>query len=222
MSTPLIYAELLSNIRQISVLAALPSPSTAQTHVSLSPSRSLLQVHHAGKTTCLQLPAEISPSYTPLQPQPGLLSLSWRIPLASTGPPRDSPDSTAPWAATDLSPSSAFVCRGCAQVVLPAGKIATWRDLPGENWADMMDFWHCHKPSEPKTANGGEANLASKGYGANTKFVAQKGVGKVALMYFLLSDEDCEGIEVRTTLYYLRPSVLIFPSSSHAWEGRIG
>lgn len=21
-----------------------------------------------------------------------------------------------------------------------------WKDLPSGNWAEMMDFWHCHKP----------------------------------------------------------------------------
>ncbi|KFY16846.1 hypothetical protein V491_05208, partial [Pseudogymnoascus sp. VKM F-3775] len=78
---PLIYAELLPNIRQISVLAALPTPSDATTHVSLSKDRAILTLVHNGTTASLQLPGAIAPTYIPTQPHPTLAQLSWRIPL---------------------------------------------------------------------------------------------------------------------------------------------
>lgn len=79
----------------------------------------------------------------------------------------------------------------------------TWRDLPSENWAEMMEFWHCHKPDVPVGEKGGEegGDNTLKGYGANTRMMAQKGVGKVDLTYFLLDSEDCSGLEVRVLLF---------------------
>ena len=63
----------------------------------------------------------------------------------------------------------------------------------------MMEFWHCHKPDVPAGEKGEEegGDNTMKGYGANTRMMAQKGVGKVDLTYFLLDSEDCSGLEVR-------------------------
>ena len=63
----------------------------------------------------------------------------------------------------------------------------------------MMEFWHCHKPDVPVGVKGaGEGgDNTTKGYGANTRMMAQRGVGKVDLTYFLLDSEDCSGLEVR-------------------------
>lgn len=62
-----------------------------------------------------------------------------------------------------------------------------------------MEFWHCHKPDVPVGEKGEEegGDNTTKGYGANTRMMAQKGVGKVDLTYFLLDSEDCSGLEVR-------------------------
>jgi len=94
------------------------------------------------------------------------------------------------------------------------GSIQSWRDLPSQNWAEMMDFWHCHKPSVPKkqTANGSHNTyLEEKGYGANTGFVARRGVGFVDLTYFLVSTEDCLGVKVcRESFFcYMSPKSLM-------------
>lgn len=197
---PLIYAELLPNIRQISVLAALPTPSDATTRVSLSADRAVLTLVHNGATASLQLPGAIAPAYTPTQPHSTLAQLSWRIPLvASPSQPRAAPSLPAPWSAGALANTSSFFCRGCRGVILPSGRVTTWRDLPSENWAEMMEFWHCHKPDVPVGEKGEEegGDNTMKGYGANTRMMAQKGVGKVDLTYFLLDSEDCSGLEVR-------------------------
>ena len=198
-SPPLIYAELLPNIRQISVLAALPTPSDGTTRVSLSADRAVLTLVHNAATASLQLPGAIAPEYTPTQPHPSLAQLSWRIPLgASPSQPRAAPSLPAPWSAGALASTSSFSCRGCGQVILPPGRVTTWRDLPSENWAEMMEFWHCHKPDVPVGEKGEEGgDNTTKGYGANTRMMAQKRVGKVDLTYFLLDTEDCSGLEVR-------------------------
>jgi hypothetical protein len=205
-STALIYAELLSNIRQISVIAALPTPSNSQTKARLLDDAELLELWHDGKSTALRLPGQIASSYTLAPPKPGLQEISWRMPLANQASMRpsiaDIPD--VPWSARELSTSSELSCRNCNAILLPAGRVSVWRDLPSENWAEMMDFWHCHKPTvKTNGTTQDDEHLLSKGYGANTKFVAQSGVGKVDLTYFLLSNDDCTGLDVRNLSCYI-------------------
>jgi hypothetical protein len=68
----------------------------------------------------------------------------------------------------------------------------------------MMEFWHCHKPDVPVGEKGDEeGDNTMKGYGANTRMMAHRGVGKVDLTYFLLDGEDCSGLEVRKILFWL-------------------
>lgn len=212
MST-LIYAELLSNIRQISILAELPTPSDASTKVSFQSGRKYLYLLHQGTTTKLELPGEVSGTYVPQQPAPGLKQISWRIPLKPQPPqahPSFAESTSAPWSASDLDSSSSLACRACSIPIVEAGTIKTWQDLPSANWAEMMDFWHCHKPDVPKVEqNGEESGLVEKGYGANASFRAQRGVGKVDLMTFLFSKEDCAVSMVRIypALLFLLPVV---------------
>lgn len=194
MST-LIYAELLPNIRQISILAELPTPSDASTKVSFQSDGKYLSLFQQGTTTKLELPGEVSGTYVPQQPATGLKQISWRMPLKP--PPLQAHPSfaespSAPWSASDLDSSNSLACRACSIPIVKAGTIKTWQDLPSANWAEMMDFWHCHKPDVPKVElNGEESGLVEKGYGANASFRAQEGVGKVDLMTFLFSKEDC-------------------------------
>lgn len=201
MSSTLIYSELLSNIRQISILAELPTASDNTTQVSLSSDLKCLSLIHNGKTIQLKLPGEVNPSYIPQQPVTGLRQISWRIPLTPQLPqahPSFVESPTTPWSASDLDSSSSLACRACNAVIVSAGQIPTWQDLPSANWAEMMDFWHCHKPDVPKVEqNGAESGLVEKGYGANASFRAQKGVGKVDMMTFLFSKEDCTVSMVR-------------------------
>lgn len=216
----LIYAELLSNIRQISVIAALESPSVASTKVELSPDGQRFLLHHGGNVNTLNLPGSALTSFQLQHPTLGAKELSWRLPLAGD-PPASSAESSAPWSAKDLDESTEFRCRDCGEVIVSGGKIAVWKDLPSENWAEMMDFWHCHKPSvhEPHGSGGsGEHShdndpAMGRGYGANTKFSAQSKIGFVDLTTILLAEPDCIGIEVRTFSFVL--SDLFLPSPFH-------
>lgn len=215
MSSAIIYSELLSNIRQISVLAELLTPSDNSTEVFLSSDRKYLSLVHQGETTKLELPGDVNPAYTPQQPAAGLKQISWRIPLTPQPPqarPEFAESASAPWSANDLDSSSGFACRACSADVVPAGTIKTWQDLPSANWAEMMDFWHCHKPDVPKLEqNGMESGLVEKGYGASASFRAQKGMGKVDLMTFLLSKDDCGVSMVR-----LHPALHYSPITYHS------
>lgn len=112
-----------------------------------------------------------------------------------------------------MSEDAYFSCRGCTAVIVEKGQVGEWRDLPSENWAEMMDFWHCHKPDDHDHGNAHQhkdTNLASiKGYGANTRFTAQVGVGFVDLASFLLAEDDCV-VMLKVSYFPYNISVLFY------------
>jgi ubiquitin-protein ligase E3 D len=187
-----IYAELLPHIRQVSVGCTLPSSVSATTEAIIAADGRVLTVIHDGSRQSLQLPGFVAPcSRLPVQ-RSGSVKLSWRLPLAA--PPQNSgvnsaSEESVPWSATDLKPGSAVVCRTCGSAVIGPGVLKVWKDLPSENWAEMMEFWHCHKPHDHKHSKE-EQHLAQRGYGASSRVTAQPGVGFVDLTSFLLAESD--------------------------------
>ena len=224
-----IYAELLPNLRQISVAVTLPSPADADgTLVQLTDNGAAIQVKHDGLVKSMRLPAQAEVRGAVSVPLPlgpphlaPVKEASWRLPLSSSVPPtvpgREAAAAGAhggesvPWSATALVTGSEVRCRTCNTSVVAAGKLAAWKDLPSENWAEMMEFWHCHKPDhdhhETKRQTGDEPHghgdkaaqdsLAGRGYGANSTISAQAGVGFVDLMAFSFAEDDCSGLTVR-------------------------
>ncbi|KAK4150217.1 ubiquitin-conjugating enzyme E2-binding protein [Chaetomidium leptoderma] len=197
-----LYAELLANIRQISLAASLPSASDASTQVALSADGRTVELRHGGRDHHLTLPAKagLGGTLLPIQDkQKGTRALSWRLPLdAASLSPSHQADHT-PWSATDLGPDSGVACRQCSTNVVPAGSVKAWKDLPSENWAEMMEFWHCHKPDhhhshEEETGKADEQTLAARGYGASSVISAQEGVGFVDLTTLLFAESDCRSV----------------------------
>ncbi|KAF6813631.1 HECT-like ubiquitin conjugating enzyme-binding domain containing protein [Colletotrichum sojae] len=192
---PSVYAELLTNIRQLSVAVSLPSPADSSTAGSLTADGATLHLRHAGTQTSLPLPGKVQVSRAAALPAPlrGSRAIAWRLPLAEaqTPPPaRSTHDEPVPWTATDLLPGSSVSCRGCSAVLVSEGRAGEWKDLPSENWAEMMDFWHCHKPTDHEDRHDHE-HLEKRGYGASSSIAAQPGVGMVDLTSFLLCESDC-------------------------------
>jgi hypothetical protein len=192
-----IYAELLSNIRQVSIAATLPSPSNSKTEVRVLDDGRRLRIEHDGLTEMLDLPGAVSGNTQLPVPQAASHDLTWRLPLsAGTAQiPHFLPESqTVPWAALELEPGSAVCCRNCSSVVIPKDIIQSWKDLPSENWAEMMEFWHCHKPHDhDKSQN---ETLENKGYGANSAIRAQSGVGFVDITSFMFDETNCQNLLV--------------------------
>ena len=208
---PLMYAELLANIRQVSVIVSLDTPCDANTSVDLSPQRDSITILHDRKTSTLPLPGQVAPNAMLQKPLQGSRDLSWRLPLAGEPTRGDADLNDSPWAANTLRKDTQFLCRSCDAGIVEEGSVVTWKDLPSENWAEMMDFWHCHKPTEHESHAGHsdeETATANKGYAANSKFTAQNKVGFVDLTTFLLDAKDCNNIRVSLCLYF--PIILLF------------
>ncbi|RDW86680.1 HECT-type E3 ubiquitin transferase [Aspergillus mulundensis] len=122
-------------------------------------------------------------------------------------------DSFVPWSAGDMRPSTKLRCTRCEEVILDRpsdlsdedGASHTgwvWKDLPSGNWAEMMDFWHCHKPDpEPHEKQDATKQLTEdenskiKGYGASNQVVATPGTVLVDVATFLVYALECKGLK---------------------------
>ncbi|KAK3395637.1 ubiquitin-conjugating enzyme E2-binding protein [Sordaria brevicollis] len=217
---PLLYAELLSNIRQTSLAVSLGSASDASTRVVVAADGENVELQHHGQSHTLRLPSKVAlgGAILPIQ-RPGASTLSWRLPLGqATGLDASSSTESSTWTATDLKVGSPVACRQCQAVVVSQDMVTIWKDLPSENWAEMMEFWHCHKPDDHDHNHGGhgdhhhhddksngistngqntkadDKSLAARGYGASSVISAQQSVGFVDLTTLLFVEQDCSNI----------------------------
>lgn len=202
---PNIYAEFLPRLGRISVVIHLPTPSTHKTKALLAGDGLHLIVDHDGASTSLRLPAKarISAEHVPGQVKPGLEKMSWRLfPTSEEAQAALNIETGAvPWSAADLKPGLRVACRECDEHIILPNTIEAFKGLPSENWAEMMEFWHCHKPADVHVDGSAgaagaqnkasENQLASRGYGANSTISAQNGVGFVDLLTVLFSQSDC-------------------------------
>lgn len=221
-----LYAELLLHIRTVTLFASLQTVHTRETKAQLSADGSSITVTHEDASATICLPIKASgggDAALSLPANPPSKELSLRLQLEEKegtealvglqGEERRA--NVVPWDGASLSRRGDLEvqCKNCRRTVVSAGIITEWRDLPNENWAEMMDFWHCHKPHEHHLDghvhdhshnHSHEENVAQKGYAAGNRLTAAKGVGFVDLLSFLLEKEDCEGIEVGVLLYKTR------------------
>ncbi|ODQ66537.1 hypothetical protein NADFUDRAFT_41176 [Nadsonia fulvescens var. elongata DSM 6958] len=68
-----------------------------------------------------------------------------------------------PWSASYLrkmAVSPDFRCIETKDCVIERDCVKIWKDLPSENWAEMMDFWHCHKPNDPNPMSGAKSDCS--------------------------------------------------------------
>lgn len=108
-------------------------------------------------------------------------------------------DCNDPWPALKLTSETQVACGSCGTLLV--NNVSVWKHLPSAGWADMMEFWHCHKPSADK----GHDDYAgsNKGYAAANALGPTAGVGLVDVSQLLVSDIDCVGLEVRPFLLLL-------------------
>ena len=193
----LLYAELLLNIGVLSVQADLSDLPTPETKAEISHDGRHFTLTDQGHSAALVLSAPAHKTGLLSIPASAGTQLSFRVPLAPTIGESTAfdPANPVPWSATALSWRTQVRCQQCGNVLVMADADRTWKDLPSDDWADMMDFWHCHKPSDPDTSKDSHLGT-SKGYAASNKLAAQERVGLVGLTYFLFSKRDCSRIVV--------------------------
>lgn len=227
-----LHAEFLPNIRQITLYVSLPGTAALEgvrPEVQLSQSRKAVTVSlpepFQSVTETIKLPARVcEASRRALQTSTSSAQRaigephesSFRMQVDANDEalaPRDEMiDGFVPWTADGMSSTTRIRCRGCDQQLLGSSSdpdeqsIQTWvwKDLPSGNWAEMMDFWHCHKPDPHEGHEKDEKDSAlqiedqtaqTKGYGADSQVVAISGTVLVDVATFLLDESDCTGLE---------------------------
>lgn len=188
-----VYAELLINIRQITVVVSLPSDSNSTTFVELSADRKVLTVSHEEQLAAVKLPALVRDDFIPPIVPRIVKDLSLRLPIKETALEKHLCDpiltKSRILSASSLSAETQIMCQSC-HAVLMKQSVKAWKDLPSENWAEMMDFWHCHKPDTHDSRDHYHSSL-QKGYGAANKIEPIAGVGLIDVMSVLLLSQDC-------------------------------
>ena len=190
-----LYAELLGNIGHVNIFATLPSKQNDSTKVELSPSRRILTLTHDGRCASVQLPSEVVRPAAWTMPAPRSQHLSFRLQVIDDVEPARSGHKmnvTAPWAAKSLTHDIAVACRVCKAIFLAKAGM-TWKDLPSEDWAELMEFWHCHQPINPAQ----DSTAVLKGsFTTAKKLKARPGIGLLDTCHLVLAESDCLNIKV--------------------------
>ena len=227
----MLYAELLLHIRTITLFASLRSHHTRETKARLDADGNLITVSHEGYKATIRLPIQVDgrgDAALELPAQPPSKELTLRLQMEEQ---EDSEmlglmaearkTNIVPWDGVTLSKQDSGIearCKNCEGVVLKKEAVNVWKDLPNENWAEMMDFWHCHKPDEDHLHDHAHKIGVQKGYAAGNRLTATEGTVFVDLTSLLLKERDCDGAKVGRTL------LIQFPVPEHApgcKEGRI-
>lgn len=199
MASVVAYTELLTNIYQVTAFISLPSPCDRDTDVKLSSNRKAIIIKHQGALNTIQLPCQVADNVTITHPAVGIKELSLRFRIARNSGfshTEHLPGDDIPWPASSMTPDTKIACRSCKNVLV-GRTIYNWKDLPSENWAEMMDFWHCHKP-DTKESQEAHAHDQTKGYSASNGLVPSRGFGLVAISHIDILQSDCIGIQVCT------------------------
>jgi hypothetical protein len=204
MSTISLYAELLKYIGQVTVFVTLPSQQNDFTRLEISSDRRLLSILHDDQSASIQLPCEVARNAVPVLPKIKSSHITLRLLIVTTSVPPSDEQATSnpnPWMASSFHPYSLIACKSCKTVVV-RNSLSTWKDLPSKHWAEMMDFWHCHKPD-----NGSKSFPSSRnGYSSMEKLRVRPGLGFVDTCDLILSRHDYIGSEVSSGRFFC-PSI---------------
>lgn len=190
-----VYSEHLSNIGTLNIQVTLQTQSNKTTSVSVSADSRALLVSHGGSEITATLPVSLpeKPGTTIPLPDKSTLDLTFRFRLSSHSPTAKDQAVVVPWMAANLSSDSTIDCSACGITLVPSSRIKQWKDLPSNGWAEMMEFWHCHKPNEPHLDD--QKSLA-KGYSAASRLDVSSGVAFVNTTSILFASSDLQNIDV--------------------------
>jgi hypothetical protein len=198
MSPLSIYAELLLNIRQVTVFVILQSKYNDKTKIELSSDRKLISVTQDGEYAAKELPCQVAENASLSLPNVSAKELSFRLQVTvdhNTIPKATSAwENDIPWSASSMTSVTQLGCRSCQRTLVSAS-VKAWKALPSENWAEMMDFWHCHKPDDEGPREH-VSQAENKGYAASSRLGPTTGTGLVDVDNFVLLRDDCISIKV--------------------------
>jgi ubiquitin-protein ligase E3 D len=193
-----VYAELLHNIRQLTISITLRSSCNPTTTLALSQDRKALVIEHQAQQVIAQLPGQVGADAILPRPLPRTKELVVRLSGAEDHhawqPKRLGLDDHVIWPASSLTPDTRISCRACQSILLH-GSVKVWKDLPSDSWAEMMDLWHCHKPDNEDSPRQ-DAPQSTKGYAAANSLASVPGCGLVHLDHFRVHHSDCRGLQV--------------------------
>ena len=224
------YAELLLNIRTVTLFASLRTDRDHETRAELSADGEAVTISHEGQKASIRLPSKIKGGgdaglFLPAEPRGKELTLRLQMEekegmeLIEGGEVEGmmgGKGNVVPWDAVGLNGMGDVKvgCKSCGHSLVRTRAVREWRDLPSENWAEMMDFWHCHKPDEHHLHGEGHGHghgeeVGGKGYAAGNKLRAIRGVGFVDVVSLLVERGDCSGVRVSFSIFH----VFVFLSS---------
>lgn len=89
-------------------------------------------------------------------------------------------------------------CAVCRTPIIPncGTTIQTWKALPSETWAEMMDFWHCHKPHNDNHKDHEHSHTQFNKAYAVSKFIPSPNSAMVGVSYILFHISNIPNISV--------------------------
>ncbi|KAK9368411.1 ubiquitin-conjugating enzyme E2-binding protein [Lipomyces kononenkoae] len=188
------YAELLPRIAQISLtispLEAIPIHFTR-----ISSSKIYIKTTSDSVATIITLPGSTT-KYVPISLQQ-LCQHNGDTKTGSVGLKAERDEREAhivPLSAGQLTDCKAVQCRKCGADLLKDD--IKFLDLPSENWYELLDYWHCHKPDHDH--GHGAQNSLSK-----SALKPRKSLALVGLAYMMAVNDDfvSESIQVSDGQY---------------------
>ncbi len=160
--------------------------------------RKTLRVRHASQTTAIPLPASVDITSTvKVKIAESKREISLRLPAS---PIKRSDENQVP--ASDPSNTAKVNCTGCNSLLVNA---VSWKRLPTQYWAELLDSWHCHKGVDNSHIHDQFA-LPDYLVAAADRIRAKTGTGLVGVSHLVVSQEDLIGADISVSM--LRASSL--------------
>ncbi|KAK7207528.1 ubiquitin-conjugating enzyme E2-binding protein [Myxozyma melibiosi] len=171
------YSELLPRVSKLSLVV---SPLESEpSHLSrLGSSKLFVKLSASDSSSTIELPAKVSPD-TPISLKQLAAFSEGSLSLRLTAARQERETHTVPFPANELSQARQLHCRSCDEPLLR--NEVKFLNMPSENWYEMMDYWHCHKPDHDHNAS----NAISK-----DMLKPRQGVSLVGVSYIDVLDGD--------------------------------
>lgn len=206
------YSETLVNLGAISIALWKTASDPRTGNLSVSVTRDVLQLQFDSEKRTFQLPVAVEQSYSAIV---GGDHFSVRLAIKSDDlEALQRPDENlCPISTVQLSTGEWFLhCAGCGSLLVRKSEVREWLDLPSAHWAEMMDFWHCHKPREGE--NEEDTSSKSRGYEMAANLYPQKGRALVDVTVIYLDQNYCCGLKVSHRCQAPRTYSMSLPSCS--------